>query len=259
VTAFLIAVQFLTCLPVPLRLKIDATMMGRSMRWFPAVGALIGLGLALIDAALVPVLSPELRAALLVGLLIVLTGALHIDGLMDSCDALLAPVPAERRLEILWDSRVGSFAIVGAATALLLKYAAILAIPSASRVVTLVALVALSRWSMVYAAVRYPAARSTGLGHAYKAGVGPRELAIATALVVIAVLPSGVAGLAALVLAWVTTVLLARAIMSKIPGLTGDTYGAISECVEIAAAMWLPVFHRIIYEISGGAIPIIWP
>jgi adenosylcobinamide-GDP ribazoletransferase len=251
-TGFLIATQFLTCLPLPFRAKVDAAAMGRSMRWFPAVGALMGLGLALIDAALTPILSPELRAALLVGLLILLTGALHMDGLMDSCDAVLAPVPAERRLEILWDSRVGSFAVVGAATALLLKYAAILAVPPESRVATLVAIIALSRWSMVYATVRYPAARSTGLGHAYKAGVGPRELAIATALALFAAFPSGIAGLAALLLAWVTTVLIARAIMTKIPGLTGDTYGAICESVEITVAIWLPVFHRLFEAISTG-------
>ncbi len=240
----LIAIQFLTCLPLPIRTKLDAAAMGRSMRWFPAVGALIGALLAIADEALSPVLSPELRAALMVGLLVVITGGLHMDGLMDSCDALLAPVPAERRLEILWDSRVGSFAVVSAAAALLLKYAALLALPSASRVTALIAIVTLSRWAMVYATVRYPAARTVGLGHAYKAGAGARELAIASILALLGVIASGPAGLLAFALAWGATVLLARAIMSKIPGLTGDTYGAICESVEITVAIWLPVFHR---------------
>ena len=243
---FLVAAQFLTCLPIPALGKVDGLAMGRSMRWFPAVGAVLGLAVALVDAALAAVISPELRAVVSVTLLVVVTGGLHMDGLMDSCDALLAPVSAERRLEILWDSRVGSFAIVGAATALLMKYAAILAVPDGNRAVSFVAALALSRWAMVYATVRYPVARSTGLGHAYKAGASYRELAIATGLTIIAILPSGPAGVAALVLAWAGTALVAHAIMSKIPGLTGDAYGAVCECIEIAALIGLPVLHRVL-------------
>jgi adenosylcobinamide-GDP ribazoletransferase len=243
-TGFLVAIQFLTCLPIPSRPKFDQNALGRSMRWFPAVGATIGLLLALVDVALAAAVAPELRAILLVTLLVVITGALHMDGLMDTCDALLAPVPAERRLEILWDSRVGSFAVVGAATALLLKYAAFLAVPEPIRPATFIAILALSRWSMVYATATFPSAREVGLGVAYKAGVGTREVIIASALASLAVLPLGLAGLAALGLAWIGTVLIARAIMTKIPGLTGDTYGAISESVEIVLAMCVPVFYR---------------
>jgi adenosylcobinamide-GDP ribazoletransferase len=181
---------------------------------------------------------------LLVALIVVVTGALHMDGLMDTCDALLAPVPPERRLEILWDSRVGSFAVVGAATALLLKYAAVLSLPEAARPAALVAMLGLSRWSMVYATVRYPVARQVGLGMAYKAGARGRELLVASVLAALLAAPLGLAGLAALGIAWVGTVLLARAIMTKIPGLTGDTYGAIAECIEIAVAIAIPPLLR---------------
>lgn len=243
-TGFFVAMQFLTCLPIPFRPKIDPDALGRSMRWFPAVGATLGLLLAGIDAALGSIVGPEVRAMLLVTVLVVITGALHLDGLMDSCDALLAPVPPERRLEILWDSRVGSFAVVGAATALLLKYAAFLTVPDPIRPATFVATLAISRWSMVYSTARYPSAREVGLGVAYKRGVGTRELVIATGIVAIAVAPLGLVGMGALALAWLGTILIARAIMTKIPGLTGDTYGAISETVEITLAMCIPVFYR---------------
>jgi adenosylcobinamide-GDP ribazoletransferase len=243
-TGFLVALQFLTCFPLPIRPKVDTDALGRSMRWFPAVGAGIGLLLALFDSAIASMVTPEIRAVLLVASIVLTTGALHMDGLMDTCDALLAPVPAERRLEILWDSRVGSFAIVGAATALLMKYAAVLSLPDPIRPASFVAMLSLSRWSMVYATVRYPAARQVGLGAAYKAGAGNRELWIASILAALFVVPLGVTGLVALGLAWVGTVLLARAIITKIPGLSGDTYGAIAECVEIAVAVAIPVFHR---------------
>jgi adenosylcobinamide-GDP ribazoletransferase len=215
------------------------------MRWFPAVGAMLGALLALVDTALAAATGPEVRAAFLVALIILITGALHIDGLMDTCDALFAPVPAERRLEILWDSHVGSFAVVGAATALLMKYAAVLSLPDAIRPAALVAILSLSRWSMVYATVRYPSARQVGLGVAYKSGARGRELFIATIVAAVLVGPLGLAGLAALGLAWIGTALLAKGVMTKIPGLTGDTYGAIAECIEIAVAIWIPVLHRV--------------
>jgi adenosylcobinamide-GDP ribazoletransferase len=163
---------------------------------------------------------------------------------MDTCDALFAMVSPERRLEILWDSRVGSFAVVGAATALLLKYAALLSLPEGTRPAALVAILSLSRWSMVYATVRYPSARQVGLGVAYKAGARSRELVIASFLTALLVAPLGFAGIAAFAVAWVGTILLARAIMARIPGLTGDTYGAISECIEIAVAIAIPVLQR---------------
>src|SRR5437762_313377 len=98
--------------------------MGRSMRWFALVGAAIGAVVAVVDLALAPVVSVEVRSVLVVGLLAAITGGLHLDGLMDSCDGLLAFTTPERRLEIMADSRVGSFAIVGLSTALLLKYSA---------------------------------------------------------------------------------------------------------------------------------------
>lgn len=250
---FLLALQFLTCFPIPYRPKLHPSAYGQSMRWFPVVGALLGISLGLLDTALAPLVAPDLRSIILVGLLVIMTGALHIDGLMDTCDALLAPVPAERRLEILWDSRVGSYAVVGAALALLMKYAAFASIPDAIRLPTLVATLSLSRWSMVYATVRYPAARPMGLGATYKAGVSTRDLLIATLFAILAAMTVGGAGLTAFVLAWATTIALARAIMTKIPGLTGDTYGAIAETVEIAVAIWLPIFARVLPpQLPGG-------
>jgi adenosylcobinamide-GDP ribazoletransferase len=125
-----------------------------------------------------------------------------------------------------------------------MKYAAILSLPDVIRPAALVAILSLSRWSMVYTTVRYPAARQVGLGVAYKVGAGARELVIATILAMLLVAPLGFAGLAAFGLAWAASMLLARAVMTKIPGLTGDTYGAIAECIEIAVAICIPAFHR---------------
>jgi adenosylcobinamide-GDP ribazoletransferase len=160
---------------------------------------------------------------------------------MDSCDGLFSVASPQRRLEIMRDSRSGSFAVVGMATLLLLKYAAVLALPESVRAPGLVVMGAVSRWSMVYATVRYPPARSDGLGSAYKAYAGLPQLVGATLLALILSLPLGLGGLSMLATGWLITVLIAHYAMSKIPGLTGDTYGAICECVEVAVAIALPL------------------
>jgi adenosylcobinamide-GDP ribazoletransferase len=208
------------------------------------VGIAIGAAVGLVDRALAPVVSPELRSIVAVTLLAAITGGLHLDGLIDACDGLLAFTSPERRLEIMADSRVGSFGVVGAVLSLLLKYTAILALPEEGRLGAFIALTALSRWAMVYATVRYPNARGRGLGYAYKQAAGGRELVLATPLALLGAAAAGGPGLAAGLLAWALTVGLAHYALDKIGGLTGDVYGAIAESVEIGVAIALPPLAR---------------
>lgn len=242
---FLVALQFLTILPSTLKRPIGQPEMGRSMRWFPAVGLVIGGVAAALDYGLGFVTTSEIRSVAVVALLAILTGGLHLDGCMDSCDGLFAFASPQRRLEIMADSRVGSFGLVGAITLLLLKFAAILALPAAARPAGFLAMGALSRWSTVYATVRYPAARASGLGYAYKQTAGRTELALATALAIAGIVPAGPAGAGALLVAWLLTVGIARYATARIGGLTGDVYGAISEAVEVAVLISLPPLWRL--------------
>jgi len=244
VTGLVVAVQFLTRLPLATRHPITTADLGRSMRWFPLVGMLIGAAVALVDAALSPVVAPPVRAVIVVVLLAAITGALHLDGLMDTCDAIFAFTTPERRLEIMRDSRVGSFAIVGAASLLLLKYTAILALPVDRHLEALVAMGGISRWAMVYATARYPSARAEGLGASFRETVGGWELAWASATALVAALAAGPVGLLALLAAWAATVAAARYTMAKIPGLSGDVYGAICEGTETLVAVLLPPLWR---------------
>lgn len=247
-SGFLVALQFLTRIPSPLRRPILEAEMGPSMRWFPLVGALIGGLLGLVDLALTPLVAVEIRAMALVAGLALLTGALHLDGLMDTCDGLMAFTTPERRLEIMRDSHVGSFAVVGAAILVLAKYAAFVSLPAAAsggRLAALVAIGALSRWAMVYAAQRYPLARKEGLAHAYREGLRLRDLLWATLMVALLLVALGLVGMGRgaavlFLVAWGLTAAGARYTLGKIPGLTGDIYGAICEVVEVgvAMAMW---------------------
>ncbi len=234
----LLAFKFLTVLPVPVPEDVPPGAMGRAAAFYPLVGATLGLLLAAADLLLGLAFPPGLRAALVLALWVGLTGALHLDGFLDCCDGLLAPCSPERRLEILRDTHVGSFAVVGAVLLLLVKYAALAGLQGSWRPMALVGVPALGRWAMTYALARYPSARpGAGLGTLVKRAVGRRELAIASGLAAVAVVASWRwLGLAALPLTWALTALLARWIMTRIPGLTGDTYGAINELVEAA---WL--------------------
>jgi len=245
VRSVLLALQFLSIAPISIRPTAQRDL-GQSMRWFPAVGALLGGCVALVDWLLTPITTPEIRSVVALALLAVLTGGLHLDGLMDACDGLFALASRERRLEIMADSRVGSFGLVGAMVAVLLKYAAILALPEGARVTGFVAMGALSRWSMVYATVGYPAARPEGLGQSYKSSAGRPELAIATVIAILALAPSGAAGAAALAIAWALTAACGRYACQRIGGLNGDVYGAISEVVEVAVAVALPPLWRLL-------------
>jgi adenosylcobinamide-GDP ribazoletransferase len=134
---------------------------------------------------------------------------------------------------------------VGAILLLLSKFAAVLALPEDARPAGFLAMGAVSRWTMVYAAVRYPVARPEGLGFVYKQSAGRAELAIATAIAAIAVLPAGFAGAGVLIGGWLLTVSIANYAQARIGGFTGDVYGATSEVVETGVLIALPPMWRL--------------
>ena len=178
--------------------------------------------------------------------LAIVTRGLHLDGFMDVCDGLFGGYNPERRLEIMRDSYVGAFAVVGAVSLLLLKYGALvslLTLDAPGKGWVLLLFPALSRWSMVIALGAFPYARRQGLGSSYHQGTARLATAgAALTVVVIAALAGGIGGGALLAgvsaLAW----LLGRVMSRMLGGLTGDTYGAVNEITEavtLAAAVAL--------------------
>lgn len=236
----IVALGFLTSLPVPRAGALPAKALARSLACFPIVGGLIGALLLLLDLALALVLPAGVRAALLIAATIALTRGLHLDGLMDSCDGLFGGFTPERRLAIMRDSRVGAFGVLGAATDLLLRHACLIELAGVWRIAAIVGVPALGRWALVYATVAFPYGRSEGLGLAFKEAAGAREVALASIFAVgigAAVWwPWGAVGILP---AWAATWLGARAILRRIPGLTGDSYGALNEVVELLALVLL--------------------
>jgi adenosylcobinamide-GDP ribazoletransferase len=188
------------------------------------------------------VFPPYLTAALLLVSLVVATRGLHLDGFMDVCDGLLGGYTPQRRLEIMRDSHVGSFAVAGVASLLLVKYGALLSLltltaPGGSPIPwALLLFPMLSRWAMVIVVGAFPYVRGQGLGSPFHQESG--RLATALAMVVAvaaAVLLGGIGGAGMLIgvclLAW----LLGWGMAALLGGLTGDTYGATNEMTEVAA------------------------
>ena len=209
-----------------------------SRAYYPAVGLLLGLLLVGVERGAREAFPEYLTAALLLTVLVVVNRGLHIDGLMDSSDGLFGGGTRERRLEIMQDSRVGSFAVAGAACVLLLKYGALvslLTITDAGKEWVLLLFPMLSRWAMVVNLGAFPYVRRNGLGSPFHQGkaVLPTSFAAATAILA-AVLLGSVGGAGLLVgvslLAW----LLGRGMAAMLGGLTGDTYGATNELAEAA-------------------------
>jgi adenosylcobinamide-GDP ribazoletransferase len=235
VRGFFSALQFLTRIPVPAgeyRLEV-------AVGWLPAVGLLLGAILAFVDMGLRWLqVSPLVASTVLVVLLLALTGALHADGLMDTCDAVFGHASPARRLEIMRDPHTGAFGVVGLVCVVALKIAAIDALPAAIRPQLLILAPGLGRWSIVLLATVFPYGRPSGLGAPLKESATPRALAFASVLPVVGCLVAGPVGIACGALAMATALAAGRWLMRQLPaGLTGDCYGAVCEVVEAVA--WL--------------------
>ncbi|MBI2865175.1 MAG: adenosylcobinamide-GDP ribazoletransferase [Chloroflexi bacterium] len=221
----------------------EANVFARSVPYFPVVGLLLGLVLVLLDLLLRLAFPPLVVSALLVGAALLLTGGLHLEGFIDSCDGLLAAKSPEERLAIMKDSRAGAFGVAGAGALLLVRFAALASLTGDVRLVALLLAPALSRWAMAYAMAAFPYGRHTaGLGKIFKDYLEPRHAIYAT---VVALLIAGAVwqlnGLATWGIACVTTWLAAKFTLSRIPGLTGDVYGAVNEVAEVAVFLFAPL------------------
>ncbi len=235
----LIALQFLTSLPVRLPAMPTPEQQGRSLLYYPLVGLLLG-GLLCLATFVLDGTPPLLQAALLLTLWVALTGALHLDGLADSADAWLGGFgDRERTLTIMKDPRSGPVAVVVLVLVLLLKFAALLALLQAQQYVALLLVPVLGRAALLALFLTTVYVRPNGLGQALAANL-PRPWARGVlAAVVLSCLPFGMAGLIALLMAAATFLLARRAVLRRLGGTTGDTAGALLELVECAVLVGL--------------------
>ncbi|WP_439888064.1 adenosylcobinamide-GDP ribazoletransferase [Pseudomonas sp. MBLB4123] len=238
-TALLIALQFLTRLPVRLAAMPTPAQLGRSLLWYPAVGVLIGLLLLAAQRLLadVPVL---LQAALLLALWVGLSGGLHLDGLADSADAWVGGMgDRERTLAIMQDPRSGPMAVLVLVLVLLLKFAALVALLEADRALALLLVPWLARALPPLLLLCTPYVRPGGLGQALADHLPRRHLPWLLAAHAVAIALFGAMGLLALLVAGLLFLWLRRQLLQRLGGTTGDTTGALLELVECAVLVVL--------------------
>jgi adenosylcobinamide-GDP ribazoletransferase len=234
----LTAVQFLTRLPVPDTGWEEGRMLGAS-RYFALVGALVGALMALAWLAAGAVLPAPVAAGIALGAGLLVTGALHEDGLADVADGLGGGADRARALEIMRDSRLGSFGALALLVVLGLRWAALAGLPPAEGALALVLAAAAGRALMVPATALAPYARSEGLGGGLRAGAGPAEIAAALGTAGVLALLCGQAGALALAAAAATGYALLRLMRARLGGYTGDGLGALAALGETAALVAL--------------------
>ena len=230
----LAALQFLTIFPPVIKRPFTSQELGRSVGFYPLVGLALGgvlVGLAVLLALAFP---PAVAAALLAATWVVSTRALHMDGFMDTCDGLFGGFTPERRLEIMRDSRVGAFGVLGGALLVLIKFVLLAQLVANFDFPALLLTPMIGRWVMTLAIVWFPYGRTSGMGREIKDNAGPPQFALATLTMLLAAFLAGSwISLAAAGVAAVVVVLWLKFVGAKIPGLTGDIYGATCEIAEV--------------------------
>ena len=228
---------FLTRLPIRWEGEMPPDLAARSLRAGPVVGAAIGLVAGLVFLLLAALGVPVMASALVaVAAQMLLTGALHEDGLADLTDGLGGGDSRDSKLAIMRDSRIGSFGALALIVAVIARVTAIAAIPNGwGPVAALIAAGAASRASWPVLMAWLPPARADGLAASH--GRQPTDRLAATvavaALVSLLVLPLGQA-LAGLLAAALAIAGLGLLVVRQIGGYTGDVLGAAQQSVEIA-------------------------
>jgi len=233
---FWIALQFLSSLPVSLPGMPEPRELGRSLLFYPLIGVLFGLLLWLASLLLQGTPAP-LHAALLLTVWVLLSGALHLDGLADSADAWLGGFgDRERTLQIMKDPRSGPIAVVTLVLVLLLKFCALWVLVEQGIGAQLLLAPLIGRAAMLGLFLCTPYVRPGGLGQALAEHL-PRRAAgwvlLGTALFCL-VLGGWVVVLALAVFAW-----LRHLMCRRLGGTTGDTAGALLELLELAVILGL--------------------
>ncbi len=238
--SFLLAVQFLTRIPVPLTLEVNKRQAGQSVLFYPLAGLLIGLvltglGLVLHNA------PASLASAIILAAWIFLSGGLHLDGLADCADAWVGGTGnREKTLAIMKDPAAGAVAVIVLIVVLLLKWTAMAILLSQQQLLALLLIPVLGRGAILCLMLTTPYVRKNGPGEQLIQYL-PRNAAWAI-LAVITIISGLLLGLAPLFFALLTLILIRHTAISRLGGMTGDVYGASVELVEMILLISLALY-----------------
>jgi len=235
IRSFLLALQFLTRIPTPQLSDTTDREIGLSQYYYPVIGLIIGL-LLLFAANIISLSSSSLEAALLLSFWVLLTGALHIDGLADCADAWVGGYgDKEKTLTIMKDPQSGPVAVTLIVCVLIIKFAALEAIVSTDQLSALILAPVIARSLLPLLFHTTPYVRPNGLG-ATLSQTQSLPLLL-TALLLSSLLSVYLLGISALIVVTISLLMLVfiRSIsLKRLDGFTGDVAGALVELVEIA-------------------------
>lgn len=231
---FLIALQFLTRFSFSVKLKLQKDEFSSAIKYFPAVGLFLGGILVLVAFVGQQIFQPFTTVIMLVCVEILITGGLHLDGFMDTCDGIFSGAPREKMLTIMKDSRVGAMGVIGLIILVLLKVAFLNEMYGPYFLTLLLVMPLVGRWAMVLVLGFYPYARREGLGGLFQRRVRYKDLLGASFLSIVVLFISLPRFL------WVSIILTAISVLvfslwinKLLKGHTGDTYGAVNEFTEV--------------------------
>lgn len=256
---FFIALQFLTRIKIVRQTVWTEENFGKSVKFFPAVGAVLGIIYSTIIAILFCIM-PD--ANIFIGAIgfcaaIILTGAIHCDGLADSADGLFSGRDKEKILEIMKDSRTGSFGVVSLILVAALNISALSELAKISEEIicaTIYSSPIIGRLAMVYVIKKFPYARPQGIGKAFSIFATQKIFLIALAQTILFLLPIIFVGekiflisLATIIFAIIFANCAGNFSVEKIGGVTGDIYGAVEILAETFAIIFFLFATKIIF------------
>jgi len=235
---FFIALQFLTILPLKIKEKIKEEDFGKSLAYFPLVGLIIGIALAL-SLGLFNFFPVLVKGVIVILISTILTGGIHLDGFADTCDGFYGFNPREKILEIMRDSRIGAMGAIGLVCLLLFKFSLLVSIPYVDLWKVLIIMPVFSRWAQALSCYSAHCIRKEGKAKLFMEHVALKEV-VAGGLFTffIFLLLVNFRGVLLFGLTFISILLLIKYVKKKIGGMTGDTLGAISEVAEVLVLLF---------------------
>ena len=241
---FLAMVQFFTRIPIKSNIILEKQDFGKGLIFAPLVGGVIGLFLLVLYNILITFMPLQMTAVFLIIGYMLITGGLHLDGLGDTFDGMFSNRPKEQILEIMRDSRVGTNAVLGIFSILLMNYATICSIKSDTIGVAILLMPVAGRIGSLVGAGLHTYARSgEGLGKTFIDFCGIKEIVIGFILgTVVFYLLAGPKGVGIAFLMLFSAIFVSKFFARKIGGTTGDVLGAVC---EINQTMFLVAFFLV--------------
>ncbi len=231
--SFLVGLQFLTRIHIVSQTEWTAEDFGRSTRFFPLVGFVLGLCYMISAWTLIYFLGMRtLTIVVLLILPLILTGGLHADGFMDTADGVFSGRKRERRLEIMKDSRVGAFGVVSFVIHMFFQYALLSDMHPLLLVPALFIMPIIGRFAMVLSIAFFPYARAEGMGKTFADMADDKTVLIAGATTAVLVLPCGLLATISLIVGVLFSLIFCRMMTRMLGGVTGDVYGATTVLTE---------------------------